>query len=100
MYLVVGRNNLTALPSYISNQRVKESIISTSSILGVSTGAIAGAMAEENTAYDFVDEVLDAYAKSGIDPSEALGSGLINCKNQESWLGSVFKLFLPTTRYT
>ena len=64
--------------SYISNQRVKESIISTSSILGVSTGAIAGAMAEENTAYDFVDEVLDAYAKSGIDPSEALGSGFIN----------------------
>ena len=41
--------------SYISNQRVKESIISTSSILGVSTGAIAGAITEENTAYDFVD---------------------------------------------
>ena len=58
--------------SYISNQRIKKSIISTSNILGISAGAIAGAMAEENTAYDFVDEVLDAYAKSGFDPLVAL----------------------------
>lgn len=40
---------------YISNPRVRDSIISTSATLGISAGAIAGAMAEENTAYDWKD---------------------------------------------
>ena len=38
---------------------------------GISAGAIAGAMAEENTAYDWSDEAFDIYARSGMDPTEA-----------------------------
>ena len=39
--------------------------------LGISAGAIAGAMAEENTAYGFLDTVLDKYARSGYRCSHA-----------------------------
>jgi len=42
--------------------------------LNISAGAIAGAMAEENTAYGFDDNLLDVYAKSGIDPTTAADS--------------------------
>nr|WP_320113874.1 hypothetical protein [uncultured Desulfuromonas sp.] len=52
----------------------KETINSTASILGISAGAIAGAMAEENTAYNWEDEALDIYAKSGLDPAVAIAT--------------------------
>lgn len=51
---------------YISER--SSDVIETARILGISAGAIAGAMAEENTAYDNYDYALDLYAKSDIDP--------------------------------
>ncbi len=45
--------------------------------IGISAGAIAGAMAEENTAYGFGDIALDKYAISGFKPDEA-GSSLLD----------------------
>lgn len=53
---------------YISNQ--SEFIINAASIIGVSAGAIAGAMAEECNAYfkSKTDVPLDRYAQSGMDP--------------------------------
>lgn len=59
---------------YISTPRVKDSIFGASAILGISAGAIAGAMAEENTSYGFLDGTLDKYTKSGIDPAVAVDS--------------------------
>ncbi len=54
-----------------------ESIINNiSTILGVSAGAIAGAIAEENTAYSYGDQALDLYAKSSIDADE-VAEGLL-----------------------
>ena len=43
----------------------------------ISAGAIAGAMAEENTAYGFGDIALDKYAKSSFKPDE-VGSSLLD----------------------
>ncbi|AVD70223.1 hypothetical protein CAY53_00950 [Desulfobulbus oralis] len=42
----------------------KEAIDFAAQTTGISAGAIAGAMAEENTAYDWKDDLLDRYAKS------------------------------------
>ena len=43
----------------------------------ISAGAIAGAMAEENTAYGFGDIALDKHAKSSFKPDE-VGSSLLD----------------------
>jgi hypothetical protein len=46
----------------------REDIKNAADAVGISAGAIAGAMAEENHAYDYLDYVLDLYTKSAIDP--------------------------------
>ena len=56
-------------------------IINVLDIVGVSVGAIAGAMAEEKQAYDFTDSILDDYAKSGLTGGEvaaSLGNAIID----------------------
>lgn len=55
--------------SYIEDR--KKDITDAASIIGISAGAIAGAMAEEDTAFGFTDKILDLYARSGMDPTEA-----------------------------
>jgi len=56
---------------YVRTLKIK--INETARILGISAGAIAGAMAEENSAYDFSDEALDKYARSGLDVALEIG---------------------------
>ena len=62
---------------YISLNSRKALIIDAASNIGISAGAIAGAMAEEATAYydrQTFDDLLDQYALSGIDPTTASAS--------------------------
>lgn len=67
-------------------------VLEASSILNISAGAIAGAMAEENSAYDWQDWVLDQYAVLNIWASanldafrEALDQGE---SEAEAWLAA------------
>ena len=71
MYSATNETYKDSAFAYISQERARASISLTSTILGISAGAIAGAMAEENTAYDWSDEAFDIYARSGMDPTEA-----------------------------
>lgn len=71
-YLNGATNETYSTQAFDFIKRAENSIKDTATVTGISAGAMAGAMAEENTAYDFVDEVLDAYAKSGFDPLVAL----------------------------
>lgn len=49
-------------------KRLSGKINEAADAVGISAGAIAGAMAEENHGYDSKDEILDLYTKSAIDP--------------------------------
>ena len=43
-------------------------------IVGISAAAVAGAMAEENSAYDYKDKLLDIYARSAMNPYTTIAS--------------------------
>jgi len=70
-YLISASNETygTSALGYIRAQA--KSINDAANMIGISAGAIAGAMAEENHAYGYSDKVLDLYARSGIDPTAA-----------------------------
>ncbi|TRO35077.1 calcium-binding protein [Pseudomonas sp. ALS1131] len=67
-YLISATNEVYSNESisYIGNNRI--SIGNAAAAVGVSAAAIAGAMAEERTAYGIDDAILDKYAISGLDP--------------------------------
>lgn len=72
---------------YISDMKIRINDIA--KIVGISAGAIGGAMAEENSAYDTVDLAIDEYAKSGMDPEVAmltLPAALLGPAGVGAWL--------------
>ncbi|MFT3960568.1 calcium-binding protein [Propionivibrio sp.] len=71
-YLSSATNETYSEEAFGFISTAKDYIRNAADALGISAGAIAGAMAEENTAYDWKDKALDLYAKSGFDPAMAL----------------------------
>ena len=67
-YLTNASNETYSSEAFEYVQRFSADFTEISAAIEVSAGAIAGAMAEENTAYNFLDEGLDIYAKSAADP--------------------------------
>lgn len=72
-YLAAATNRQYSPESlgFIGSDLQKNTILEVARILGVSAGAIAGAMVEENDAYSnspILNKLLDTYALSGIDP--------------------------------
>ncbi|MFB8828252.1 hypothetical protein ACE0DR_00355 [Azotobacter sp. CWF10] len=59
--------------AWVADPLLAYAVINTSSILDISAGAVAGAMAEEGSAYyedEFWQSLLDKYALSGVSPEE------------------------------
>lgn len=71
-YLTAATNENYSSEALDYIKRFDSDILDVSNILGISAGALAGAMAEERQAYGNLDEFLDIYAKSGIDPTLAI----------------------------
>ncbi|MEN6587219.1 MAG: calcium-binding protein, partial [Sulfuricella sp.] len=71
-YLVAATNeHYSSAWAFIGSDFQKSAILDVAQLLGVSAGAIAGAMAEENHAYansKFLNDSLDKYALSGVSP--------------------------------
>lgn len=55
----------TSAIAYIGTERQRQQINDMANLLGVSATAIAGAMAEENNAFDWRDALLDWYESKG-----------------------------------
>jgi hypothetical protein len=66
-YYLSGATNETYSSDAVEYITQQEGFITeASAVAGVSAGAIAGAMAEENAAYDWKDQILDRYAVLAI----------------------------------
>lgn len=74
MYLVGATNENYGTDAIAYVGQFAETINEVAAQLGISAGAVAGAMAEERQAYDSMDSTLDKYAQSGFDPNEALAT--------------------------
>lgn len=67
-YLKKSSNETYSHDSLQYIKKLSKEIKDIAKIVGISSGAIGGAISEENSAYELKDEVLDDYAKSGLDP--------------------------------